>query len=99
MKRTLTTRTFAIALLTFFTVTTTIVGNAQCSAGGVAGKYGFTTTGTIVRLGPASANVFSSGVLVRTTHFNLAYVDHQSGLLAIFLTSGTVVTIDARKSF
>jgi hypothetical protein len=143
MKRKFATTKLSIALLTLFALGT-VAANAQCSAGGVAGKYGYTATGTIVGLGPASSvgafrldtagnitgeqtrsfngllanetlagtatvtpgcrgtatiNVFQSGVLVRTTHMSLAYVNDQKEILAIFLTAGTVITIDAKKTF
>jgi hypothetical protein len=118
----------------------------SCSLRGVAGSYGFTTTGTIPTLGAVAAvgrisldedgnltgaqttsfngaivqetlsgtysvsadctgtgtatvNVYHSGVLVRTTNLDVVWDNHQRELRAIFLTAGTVLTINGRKIF
>lgn len=116
----------------------------SCSLGGVAGGYGYTTSGTISTLGPVAAvghisldedgnligaqtasfngaivqetlsgtysvnadctgtatvNVYHSGVLARTTNLAVVWDNHQRDLRAIFLTAGTVLTINGRKIF
>jgi hypothetical protein len=116
----------------------------SCSLGGVAGGYGYTTSGTIPTLGAVAAvgrisldedgnltgaqttsfngaivqetlsgtysvsadctgtatvKVYHSGVLVRTTNLDVVWDNHQRELRAIFLTAGTVLTINGRKIF
>jgi hypothetical protein len=116
----------------------------SCSLQGVAGRYGYTTTGTIPTLGAvagvghvtldasgnltgaqtvsfngaivpetlsgtytvnadctgtATINVYHGGVLARTTNINLVYVHEQREFRAIFLTPGTALTVNGRKTF
>jgi hypothetical protein len=116
----------------------------SCSLQGVAGRYGYTTTGTIPTLGAvagvghvtldasgnltgaqtvsfngaivpetlsgtytvnadctgtATINVYHGDVLARTTNINLVYVHEQREFRAIFLTPGTVLTVNGRKTF
>jgi hypothetical protein len=120
-------------------------GRSQsCSLRGVAGSYGYTTSGTIPTLGgvaavgrisldddgnlsgaqttsfngaivqetlsgtysvnadctgTATVNVYHSGVLARTTNLEVVWDNSQRELRAIFLTAGTVLTINGRKIF
>ena len=116
----------------------------SCSLQGVAGRYGYTTTGTIPTLGAvagvghvtldsagnlsgaqtssfngaivpetlsgtytvnadctgtATVNVFHSGVLARTSNINLVWDNNEREFRAIFLTPGTVLTVNGRKLF
>jgi hypothetical protein len=49
--------------------------------------------------GSATINVFHSGVLVRTSIFDVVWDSNQRELRAIFLTAGTVLTVNGRKIF
>jgi hypothetical protein len=49
--------------------------------------------------GTATVNVYHSGVLARTTSLDVVWDNHQRELRAIFLTAGTVLTINGRKIF
>ncbi len=49
--------------------------------------------------GTATINVFHSGVLVRTSSFDVVWDNFQRELRAIFLTPGTVLTVNGRKIF
>jgi hypothetical protein len=49
--------------------------------------------------GTATINVFHGGVLARTTNLNVVYDNNQRELRAIFLTAGTVLTVQGRKIF
>jgi hypothetical protein len=49
--------------------------------------------------GSATVNVFHSGVLVRTSSFDVVWDNDQRELRAIFLTAGTVLTVNGRKNF
>ncbi len=49
--------------------------------------------------GTATVNVFHSGVLVRTSSFGVVWDNNQRELRAIFLTAGTVLTVNGRKIF
>ncbi len=49
--------------------------------------------------GTATVNVFRSGVLVRTSNFDVVWDNNQRELRAIFLTAGTVLTVNGRKFF
>ena len=49
--------------------------------------------------GTATINVFHSGVLVRTSNLNTVYVNDQSEIRVIFLTPGTILTVNAKKMF
>ena len=49
--------------------------------------------------GTATINVYHGGVLARTSSFNLVYVNEQREFRAIFLTAGTVLTVNGRKTF
>jgi hypothetical protein len=114
----------------------------SCSLRGVVGSYGFTTTGTIPKVGavaavgrisldedgnltgaqttsfngaivretlsgtysvnadctaPATVNVYHSGVLVRTTNLDVVWDNHEHEFRALFLTAGTVLTINGRR--
>jgi hypothetical protein len=116
----------------------------SCSLSGVAGTYGYTTSGSIPTLGAiagvghitldsagnltgaqtvsfngtivpetlsgtytvnadctgtATINVYHGGVLARTTNLNVVYVNEQRELRAIFLTAGTALTVNGRKTF
>ncbi len=133
--------------LILFTTLFGIVPEAQarsCKLSGVAGTYGYTTSGTIPTLGAlaavglitldasgnltgaqttsfngaivqetlsgtytvnadctgtATVNVYHSGVLVRTTSINVVFANNQRDLRAIFLTAGTVLTVNGKKTF
>ena len=116
----------------------------SCSLHGVAGRYGYTISGTIPTLGAVAAvgnisldaegnvtgaqttsfngaivketlsgtyavnadctgtatiSVFHSGVLVRTSSVDVVWDNNQRELRAIFLTAGTVLTVNGRKVF
>ena len=49
--------------------------------------------------GTATVNVFHGGVLARTTNLNVIFDNNQKELRAIFLTAGTVLTVNGRKMF
>ncbi len=49
--------------------------------------------------GTATISVFRSGVLVRTSSFDAVWDSNQRELRAIFLTAGTVLTVNGRKMF
>jgi seryl-tRNA(Sec) selenium transferase len=49
--------------------------------------------------GTATVNVYHSGVLARTTNLNVIYDDNERELRAIFLTAGTVLTIQGKRQF
>jgi hypothetical protein len=116
----------------------------SCSLAGVAGRYGYTTSGSIPALGPFAAvgavnleasgnfsggqttsingalvaetvsgtytvnpdctgavvvNVYHNGVLARTTNLSIVFTNNQREFRAIFMTSGTVLTLQGRKTF
>jgi hypothetical protein len=118
----------------------------DCTVSDVAGKYGYTSSGSIVSpavaalvavgrvnfteagtfsgaqttsiagnlvdetvqgtfavnadcTGTATVNVYHGIVLARTTRINLVWDDHARGVRAIFLTTGTAITITGRKMF
>jgi hypothetical protein len=116
----------------------------SCSLSGVAGTYGYTTSGSIPTLGAVAAvgrisldasgnltgaqtasfsgalvpetlsgnytvnadctgtatvNVYHGGVLARTTTLSVVWDSNQRELRAIFLTAGTVLTVQGRKMF
>ena len=116
----------------------------SCSLQGVAGSYGYTTTGTIPTLGAvagvghvtldsagnlsgaqtvsfngaivpetlsgtytvnadctgtATVNVLHGGVLARTSNIAVVWDNNQRELRAIFLTPGTVLTVNGRRLF
>lgn len=144
MKRALHSLLFGAISLAFLVGITPTAQARSCSLTGVAGKYGYTTSGSIPTLGPFAAvgtvtlepsgnfagtqmtsingalvaetvsgsytvnadctgtaivNVFHGGVLARTTNLNVVFDNNQRELRAIFLTAGTVLTIDGRKMF
>jgi hypothetical protein len=47
----------------------------------------------------ATVNVYHSGVLVRTTNLDVVWDNDELEFRAIFLTSGTVLTINGRRIF
>lgn len=49
--------------------------------------------------GTATINVYHGGVLARTTNLNLVYVNEQREFRAIFLSAGTVLTVNGTKTF
>ncbi len=49
--------------------------------------------------GTATVNVFHSGVLARTTNLDVVWDNNQREMRAIFLTAGTVLTVNGRKMF
>jgi hypothetical protein len=49
--------------------------------------------------GTATVNIYHGTTLARTTNLNLVWDDNQKEVRAIFLTAGTVITIDAKKIF
>lgn len=49
--------------------------------------------------GTATVNVFHGGVLARTTSLNVVFDSNQRELRALFLTAGTVLTVNGRKMF
>lgn len=49
--------------------------------------------------GTATVNIYHGTTLARTTNLNLVWDDNQKKVRAIFLTAGTVITIDAKKIF
>jgi hypothetical protein len=115
----------------------------SCSLSGVAGTYGYTTSGSIPTgavagvghitldssgnatgaqtvsfngvivpealsgtysvnadcTGTATINVYHGGVLARTSNLNVVWDSNQRELRAIFLTAGTVLTVNGRKTF
>ncbi|HUJ31246.1 MAG TPA: hypothetical protein VLY23_08205 [Candidatus Acidoferrum sp.] len=52
-------------------------------------QHDCTATGTI--------NVYLNGAFERSTDLDLVFVDHERGARAIFKTTGTVITIEARR--
>jgi hypothetical protein len=124
---------------------TPAAANARsCSLSGVAGTYGYTTSGSIPTLGAvagvghitldssgnatgaqtvsfngaivpetlsgtysvnadctgtATISVFHGGVLARTSNLNVVWDNNQRELRAIFLTAGTVLTVNGKKMF
>jgi hypothetical protein len=89
------------------------VGQISLDAeGNVAGAQTASFNGAIVKetlsgtytvnadcTGSATVNVFHSGVLVRTSSFDVVWDNNQRELRAIFLTAGTVLTVNGRKIF
>jgi hypothetical protein len=89
------------------------VGNISLDAeGNATGAQTTTFNGAIVKetlsgtysvnadcTGTATINVFHSGVLVRTSSFDVVWDNNQRELRAIFLTAGTVLTVNGRKMF
>jgi hypothetical protein len=116
----------------------------SCSLRGAAGKYGYTTSGTIPTLGAvagvgnitldpsgnlsgaqtvsfngaivpetlsgtytvnadctgtATVNVYHGTTLARTTNLSVVFDNDERELRAIFLTAGTVLTVQGRKTF
>lgn len=49
--------------------------------------------------GTATVNVYHSGVLARTTNLDVIFENDQRELRAIFLTAGTVLTVNGKKTF
>jgi hypothetical protein len=49
--------------------------------------------------GTATVNVYHGGVLARTTNLSVVWDSNQRELRAIFLTSGTALTVQGRKMF
>jgi hypothetical protein len=144
MKRTFHSMLFGAIFLAALAGITPAAQARSCSLSGVAGTYGYTTTGTIPTLGAvagvghvtldaggnltgaqtvsfngaivpetlsgtytvnadctgtATVNVFHGGVLARTSNLNVVYDNNQRELRAIFLTAGTVLTVNGRKMF
>ncbi len=89
------------------------VGNVSLDAeGNVTGAQTASFNGAIVKetlsgtytvnadcTGTATISVFRSGVLVRTSNFDVVWDNNQRELRAIFLTAGTVLTVNGRKFF
>jgi hypothetical protein len=82
-----------------FTSSGTLSGTQRSSFAGnqadetVSGTYSVSADCT----GTATVNVFHGTTLVRTTGLNLVWDDNRSQIRAIFLTTGTVLTIEARR--
>ena len=117
---------------------------SSCRLSGVAGTYGYTTSGSIPTIGAvasvgrivldasgnltgsqtssfngtivhetlsgtytvnadctgtATVNVYHSGVLARTTNLEVIFENEQRELRAIFMTAGTVLTVNGKKTF
>ncbi len=49
--------------------------------------------------GTATVNVFHGGVLARTTNLNVIFDDNERELRAIFMTPGTVLTVQGKRLF
>jgi hypothetical protein len=47
----------------------------------------------------AAVNVYDGSVLARTTNLKIVFDDDRKGARAIFLTTGTVITVSARRIF
>lgn len=47
----------------------------------------------------ATVNVYDGAVLARTTNLSIVFDDDRKGARAIFLTTGTVITVSARRIF
>jgi hypothetical protein len=140
-------KSFAAILFTTFALSAAPTTRAvQCSLAGVAGRYGYTSTGTIITppvgafaavghvtftatgtfsgaqttsvgghffdetvsgtftvnpdcTGTAVVNVYQGTTLARTTNLNVVWDDSQRQVRAIFLTTGTAITIHAKKMF
>lgn len=73
--------------------TTSIAGNFFDET--VSGTYTVNPDCT----GTATVNIYHGTTLARTTSLNLVWDDNQKEARAIFLTAGTVITINARKIF
>ncbi len=73
--------------------TTSIAGNFFDET--VSGTYTVNSDCT----GTATVNIYHGTTLARTTSLNLVWDDNQKEARVIFLTAGTVVTINARKMF
>jgi len=73
--------------------TTSIAGNFFDET--VSGTYSVNSDCT----GIATVNIYHGTTLARTTNLNLVWDDNQKEVRAIFLTAGTVITIDAKKIF
>jgi len=71
--------------------TTSIAGNFFDET--VSGTYSVNSDCT----GIATVNIYHGTTLARTTNLNLVWVDNEKEVRAIFLTAGTVITIDAKK--
>lgn len=71
--------------------TTSIAGNFFDET--VSGTYSVNHDCT----GTAVVNVYHGATLARTTNLNLVWDDNQKEIRAIFLTPGTVITINAKK--
>jgi hypothetical protein len=73
--------------------TTSIAGNffEETVSGTFSVNPDCTGTGTV--------NIYHGTTLARTTNLNLVWDDNQKEVRAIFLTAGTVITIDAKKMF
>jgi hypothetical protein len=132
------------ALLAVLAIGVPAANARSCSLSGVAGKYGYTSSGSIPTLGAvagvghitldasgnlsgaqtvsfngaivpetlsgtytvnadctgtATINVYHGGVLARTTNLSVVFDNDQRELRAIFLTAGTVLTVNGRKLF
>jgi hypothetical protein len=83
-----------------FSSSGTLTGAQTTSIGGtlfnetVSGTYAVNADCTST----ATVNVFHGTTLARTTNLNLVWDDHRNEIRAIFLTSGTVLTITARRT-
>ena len=73
--------------------TTSIAGNFFDET--VSGTYTVNSDCT----GTAIVNVYHGTTLARTTNLNLVFDDNHSEVRAIFLTAGTAITINAKKTF
>jgi hypothetical protein len=144
MKRTIHSMLFGAIFLTALAGLAPAANARSCSMEGVAGRYGYTTTGTIPSLGAVAAvghvtleangnltgaqtasfngaivpetlsgtytvnadctgtatvNVYHGGVLARTTNIATVFDNNEREFRAIFLTSGTVLTIQGKRLF
>jgi hypothetical protein len=144
MKRALHSILFGVIFLAALGGNVPAAHAGSCSLTRVAGRYGYTTSGSIPSLGPFAAvgavsleasgnfsgtqttsingaileetvsgtytvnadctgtvlvNVYHNGVLARTTNLSVVFVNNQREFRAIFLTPGTVLTLQGRKTF
>jgi hypothetical protein len=144
MKRDLTRTSLGLILLTALFGIAPETHARSCKLSGVAGTYGYTTSGVIPTIGAVAAvghitldtsgnltgaqtssfngaiipetlsgtytanpdctgtaavNVYHAGVLVRTTNLDVIFDNDQRDLRAIFLTAGTVLTVNGKKTF
>ena len=144
MKRTIHFLLFGAIFLAALVALAPAAQAGSCSLQGVAGRYGYTITGTIPTLGAvagvghvtldsagnlsgaqtssfngaivpetlsgtytvnadctgtATVNVYHGGVLARTSNINLVWDNNEREFHAIFLTPGTVLTVNGRRMF